>query len=83
MRIPIKVPVFSCKDCLDRAPGCHIVCKRYQSEKAEYERDKFIANSIDQELDCYVSESINKNMDLAAKKPKYCAGRFTGLNFYK
>lgn len=32
--------IHCCKDCPDRIPGCHSKCQKYQTEKAQYERDK-------------------------------------------
>ena len=32
--------IVSCRNCLDRYPGCHQCCKTYKKERAEYERKK-------------------------------------------
>lgn len=35
---------FSCKGCEKRTPGCHSICEKYRSERAEYDRLKAKAN---------------------------------------
>ena len=32
--------IVSCRNCLDRYPGCHQHCKTYKKERAEYDRQK-------------------------------------------
>ena len=36
--------IVSCRNCLDRYPGCHQYCKKYKKERAEYDRQKAEAN---------------------------------------
>lgn len=33
-------PIFTCKNCPDRKPGCHGKCERYKQCKAVYEERK-------------------------------------------
>lgn len=79
MRASVIAPDFSCKDCLDRSPGCHGSCKKYQAEKSEYDAQKTIVDSIDRDYRDYRSNSIIRNMDYAAKKSR----RGFGNGYYK
>ena len=80
MRMPLRLPKYSCKNCIDRKLGCHDICEKYLSEKAEYEKMKEEALSINKEHDRYVSDSINRNMDFAARNPRLSKGRFLGCD---
>ena len=50
---------FTCKNCEDREPGCHDKCKKYQKEKAAWERAK-AEHKKGREADYYTIDNIHK-----------------------
>lgn len=61
--------IVSCRNCLDRYPGCHQYCKTYKKERAEYDRQKAEANK-NRDVDYYSVERINKIRDKRTKDKK-------------
>ena len=61
--------IISCRNCLDRYPGCHQYCKTYKKERAEYDRQKAEANK-NRDVDYYSVERINKIRDKRTKDKK-------------
>lgn len=61
--------IVSCRNCLDRYPGCHQYCKTYKKERAEYERKKAEENKS-KNVDYYSAERINKIRDKRTKDKK-------------
>lgn len=61
--------IVSCRNCLDRYPGCHQHCKTYKKERAEYERQKAEENK-DKDVSYYSAERINKIRDKRTKEKK-------------
>ena len=61
--------IVSCRNCLDRYPGCHQYCKTYKKERAEYDRQKAEENK-DKDVSYYYVERINKIRDKRTKDKK-------------
>ena len=61
--------IVSCRNCLDRYPGCHQYCKTYKKERAEYDRQKAEANKS-KNVDYYSAERIERLRDRSTKDKK-------------
>ena len=59
----------SCKDCSDRALGCHSRCEKYIAEKTEHERIKSI-ETRDNTISRYLYEKKKDMFETMAKKKK-------------
>ena len=61
--------IVSCRNCLDRYPGCHQYCKTYKKERAEYERKK-VEERNSKNVDYYNAERIGRLRDRSTKDKK-------------
>ena len=64
---------FTCKGCVDRYPGCHAECEKYNREKAEHERLKKLER-IEHERKAYVYNRMFDNADGLVKRKKKLRG---------
>ena len=65
-------PIFSCKNCNERAVGCHATCEKYLTEKEQHEADKERLRHLKAKAhlaDAYAVEQHNK------MKKKYKRGQ--------
>ena len=61
--------IVSCRNCLDRYPGCHQYCKTYKKERAEHERKKAEERNS-KNVDYYNAERIGRLRDRSTKDKK-------------
>ena len=61
--------IISCRNCLDRYPGCHQYCKTYKKERAEYDRQKAEERNS-KNVDYYSAERIERLRDRSTKDKK-------------
>ena len=51
---------FKCKDCVERTPGCHDHCEKYDEGKAKYENLKNAVEG-DREVRAYAKKQVLRN----------------------
>ena len=61
--------IVSCRNCLDRYPGCHQYCNTYKKERAEYDRQKAEENKT-RDAYYYAVEEMNRRRDRRTKEKK-------------
>lgn len=61
------MPIYSCKGCEKRAPGCHSKCPDYLTEKAEHDRLKAVADKR-RDIQIGIWEQRSKKVNAAAKR---------------
>ena len=52
----------ACKDCSERAVGCHDICEKYKDARAENERLKALKYKRNDIID-YIASTVEKNRE--------------------
>ncbi len=61
------MPIYSCKGCEKRTPGCHSKCPDYLTEKAEHERLKAAADKM-RDINIGLREQRSRGVNKATKR---------------
>ena len=69
----MAIPIFRCKDCTRRHPGCHATCEQYKEDVALNEKRKH-EEYMKNQASMYIYKHVGDVLDNRAKSRKAQSG---------